>query len=102
MASNNLDQTVSDMKAYIRRNVAAGFSSADEIVNLAVSVFKGDHDESLLRPLAEKLASAAIAAHGKAQLTWPETTDCDLLDRAFGELERAGIVSRQNFTCCGT
>jgi hypothetical protein len=36
-----------------------------------------------------------------AQKEWPAVTDCDLLERAFGELERAGIVARQNFSCCG-
>ena len=40
--------------------------------------------------------------HGRAQATWPETTDCDRLDLAFEELNRSGIVARQNFSCCGT
>ncbi len=31
--------------------------------------------------------------------TWPQT-DCDKLDAAFAELERKGIVARQNLACC--
>ncbi|MEH1014440.1 hypothetical protein V6U90_15165 [Micromonospora sp. CPCC 206060] len=36
------------------------------------------------------------------EASWPPVTDCDRLDAAFAELNRAGIVARQDFTCCGS
>jgi hypothetical protein len=56
----------------------------------------------VLGPIAQRLTREAVEAHLDAQERWPAVTDCDLLDRAFGELDRAGVVSRQNFTCCST
>ncbi|MDQ7027115.1 MAG: hypothetical protein Q9P01_21875 [Anaerolineae bacterium] len=38
----------------------------------------------------------------EAQKTWTHETDCDKLDEVFAELDRQGIVARQNFTCCQT
>ena len=46
--------------------------------------------------------SRALAAHAKAEASWPQFTHCDRLDAAFAALERKGIVARQNFSCCGT
>lgn len=43
-----------------------------------------------------------VAAHEQDQETWPQTTDCDRLDSAFESLECAGILTRQDFSCCGT
>jgi hypothetical protein len=33
----------------------------------------------------------------KEQERWPEVTDCDRLDAAFTELDRLGIIARQNY-----
>jgi hypothetical protein len=102
MEQKTLKQTIEDMREFIQRKTAAGFDTPDEIQNAAVEVFSDDQTPEVLQPIAARLTSDAVEAQLAAQREWPAVTDCDLLDRAFTELERAGIVCRQNFTCCGT
>ena len=102
MESRTLQQTIDDMRGYIQRKTAAGFDAPEDIVNSAVEVFSDDQEPEVLRPIAERLMREAVQSHLAAQWEWPSVTDCDLLDRAFVELERAGVVCRQDFTCCGT
>ncbi len=59
--------------------------------------------EWLLRP--ERFPSRQRAVRNRYRLGCYSTftnsvTRCDRLDAAFAELERSGIVSRANFTCC--
>jgi hypothetical protein len=102
MDAKALSQAVERMRVFIRREVAAGFDDADSIAESAVEVFSDECDGDLLRPHALALTREAVEAHRREQATWPAVTDCDRLDAAFVELERGGIVARQNFTCCGT
>src|SRR5262245_18046584 len=91
------------MRNMIGRDVAAGFDAADRIAESAVGVAADDGvDSDALEPLAREFTREALAEHYRAQAEWPERTDCDRLDEAFAELERRGIVCRQNFSCCGT
>jgi hypothetical protein len=90
------------MRRYIQRKTAGGFYSAEYIENAAVEVFADEQEPAALRSIAKGLTREAVAAHLAAEEQWPATTDCDLLDRAFAELERAGVVARQDFTCCQT
>jgi hypothetical protein len=91
-----------DLRDFIRVQVAAGYSSLPQLVEEAVDVFA---DTTLppgaLRAAAASLAAEALSAHLSDQVSWPDTTDCDRLDAAFGALDAAGIVARQNFSCCG-
>jgi hypothetical protein len=102
MEPRTLQQTTDDMRSYIQRKTAEGFHTAKEIETWAVEVFVGEQQQEVLQPIAERLTHEAIQAQLVAQKAWPPETDCDLLDRALGELERAGVVARQDFTCCGT
>jgi hypothetical protein len=102
MEPRALQQTIDDLRAYIQRKTAAGFDSPQQIEIAALEVFSDDQEPAVLRPIAERLTREAVAAHLGVENQWPAVTDCDLLDRAFEELERAGIVSRKNFTCCRT
>jgi Domain of unknown function (DUF6891) len=102
MEPRTLQQTIDDMRGHIRRKTAGGFDSPEDIESSAVEVFSDDHAPEVLRPIAERLTREAVEAHLAVQERWPAVTDCDLLDRAFEELERAGVVARQNFTCCQT
>lgn len=90
---------VDDLEDFVRTEVAGGFRDAEEIAESAVEQYP---DESEVGDLAARLVEEAIAAHLEEQATWPEVTDCDRLDAALDELTTAGIVCRQNFTCCGT
>jgi hypothetical protein len=102
MEPGNLQQTIDTMRRYIQVKIAEGFHSAKDVETAAVDYLYGQHEPKVLKPIAERITREEFEAHGAAQKEWPPVTDCDLLDRAFGELERAGIVARQHFTCCGT
>jgi hypothetical protein len=60
-----------------------------------------DAPEDVLEPVARELTRTAIDSQILASVDWPAVTYCDRLDRAFAELNRSGIVCRQNFSCCG-
>lgn len=97
-----------DLLDFIRVQVAAGYLSLDEIVNDAVAgLVEARTDAGLpvssaaIHAAATAIADQALAAHRADQTRWSAATDCDRLDAAFAELEGAGIVARQHFSCCG-
>ncbi|HLA95588.1 MAG TPA: hypothetical protein VK612_07695 [Pyrinomonadaceae bacterium] len=100
--ADKFEEIVEEMKVYIERDVAAGFSDVDEIVEMGVDMVADQADAESLRPEAERLTAEAVERRLKEQESWSAVTDCDRLDAAFAELEENGIVSRQNFSCCGT
>jgi hypothetical protein len=102
MEPGNLQQPIDTMRRYIQLKIAEGFHSAKDVAMAAVDYLYGQHEPKVLKPIAERITREEFQAHEAAQKDWPPVTDCDLLDRAFGELDRAGIVARQHFTCCGT
>lgn len=102
MNNAGLQEVLANMSDYIRTQVATGFAVYDEIVPDAVEFFSDDCDADVLRPHVERILRESVEAHVKAQAAWPSVTDCDRLDAAFAELEKLGIVCRQNFSCCGT
>ena len=92
-----------DLHDFIKVQVAAGFVPIDEIVDEAVEVFsEATADATALRGAALAVAERSLAAHIAQQASWHGPTDCDRLDAAFAALDRAGIVARQHFSCCGT
>jgi len=94
---------IADVRRQIEADVAGGFASEDEIITAAVDVHGDDHgDPVALRRQACQIAAEALQAHALKQAGWPEQTDCDRLDAAFAALEANGVISRQNFSCCGT
>lgn len=93
---------IDDLRDFIRREVAGGFYDDDAVLRNAVEVHEGEIEPALLRSEAQRLLRITLAEHRLAQSGWPTHTDCDRLDAAFEALETSGIVSRQNFTCCGT
>lgn len=99
---DKLDEALAQMREAIERDVAAGYDDPKEIVESAVDVFADDLDFQRAAAAAVQMCREALAAHHGAQAEWPVVTDCDRLDCAFDELERNGVVSRQNFSCCGT
>lgn len=92
-----------EIQAFIAQRVAEGFVSEEDIVEETLEFFEEDHgDDPALAPLVQKMVIELLEAHLQEQTKWIEETDCDKLDKAFDELEKQGIVSRQNFTCCQT
>lgn len=96
------EEVLHELRGCIQRDVAAGFRPEGEIAANAVEILADDYDAEALTPQAIKMTRELIAAHRREQASWPQTTDCDRLDSAFAALERAGIVCRQDFSCCGT
>lgn len=96
------EEGLQELQHYIQQDVAAGFRREDEIATNAIEILADDYDADALTPHAVRLTAELIAAHKRDQASWPKITDCDRLDTAFAALERAGVVCRQDFSCCGT
>jgi hypothetical protein len=101
-----LEKALAQLRSFIKSEVEGGFTPLDDIAESAAESFDGDQDVSLskedLQFHAQRLLDEAVESHRQRQQEWPEVTDCDRLDAAFSELEKRGIVSRQDFTCCST
>lgn len=95
-----LDDVIDELRDMIDTDVAGGFLELDDLVDRAVDALDGEADPVQLNAAASRLAEVTFASHLRAQANWPAVTDCDRLDAAFYELERRGIVARQNFSCC--
>ncbi|AVT39322.1 hypothetical protein [Plantactinospora sp. BB1] len=88
------------IEEYVRRHVALGELPYDAMVAGAVEYLADEYDPARVDALAREVARAEFAAHAAAQADWPEVTDSDRLTLAFRALDAAGIVARENFTCC--
>jgi len=87
-----------DASALIETAVRGGFLARDEIVEAAMEITEDTAAASadeIVRHVDE--VAQALA---REQASWPSVTDSDRLDAAFAELERSGILARQDFTCC--
>ena len=92
-----------DVQEFVRPIVARGDRTFAAVLEEAVEFFNEDHDDKdAVKRTCEAEIEKAFAAHLAAQASWPEVTDCDLLDRAFAALNQGGIVARHDFTCCQT
>lgn len=100
--SDDQSEHIEYLHEWVRREVAAGYTTRDEIEDNAVDYLIDDLDEEQVRKIAPAIITKALEEHRRAEATWPAITDYDRLDSAFTALEQAGIVSRQNFSCCGT
>jgi hypothetical protein len=87
-------ELVGEMGLLIKREMAAGFSSRKEIIELAVRTHQGGAKGSELRALAQELADPLFYRHLEVQVGWPLVTDCDRLDIAFAQLEEKGVAVR--------
>lgn len=95
-------ERVDELREWLVREVAAGFSDSGEIVEAAGDVFEGQLERELVQAEAERMLPGLLAAHAREEATWPATTDNDRLEAAFAELEEGGILCRENFSCCNT
>ncbi len=101
-ASDTREEILEGLRGHIDRDVASGFYDEDEILKNGVAAFDGELESADLRREAQAHLKRALAVHAADQKNWPAHTDCDRLDAAFEELEAEGVISRQNFSCCGT
>ncbi len=101
-ANDDFDVLLGDLSEHVRREVGAGFLGYDDILQSAIDSFAGELPEALIRERGAALLEQAFATHLAEEVNWPAMTDCDRLDVAFAALDSAGIIARQNFSCCGT
>jgi len=77
----------------------------DDDIDYFVECYLEDLDDEET-PLTEKQVSQAfklaLETRRSQQAKWTSEETVTNLDRAFDDLEEAGILARQNFTCCGT
>ena len=90
-----------EIRDFLARDLAEGFNDPADIAESALDYFGDEIDAKIAGPIVERLLPELIRAQLAAQSSWPAVTDCDKLDAAFAELTNAGIVARQDFTCCG-
>lgn len=91
-----------EIRAYVRTDVRAGFYSNDEILSTVLETLVADYREAEVRAAASRILTEEREKLATEQREWPPTTDYDRLENAFAALEASGIVTRQNFTDCGT
>jgi hypothetical protein len=95
-----------EVEAWIRSQIIAGFCALDDIVEGARDVyFHGEgapefdeEIESQCRAMANKCLEELL----QEQKSWVGPTDNDRLESAFDDLENQGIIAMMNWTCCQT
>jgi hypothetical protein len=102
MTKEEFFDVLDGMRDHIRTDIAAGFRHLDTIITSAANRLSNYMELPFATLYAHSMVEEAVESHLEEQSTWPEQTDCDRLDAAFAELEKGGIICRQNFTCCGT
>lgn len=102
MMVREVDAALDELYCYIQRQVVMGYLKPDEIAGLATELFADELDSAVLGYHARRFVRAIREERQAEQARWPVVTDCERLDAAFAGLERAGIVCRQHFTCCGS
>jgi len=101
MDSQKRQKTIMKIRRHIGFTLASGLGVPDGIVDEVLRAAAKGCDAEELRPVAERLFREAIASRRALEMSWPAVTDCDRLEAAFAELEKGGILCRQDFACCG-
>ncbi len=85
------------LRGYLQNHVSMAFDTRDHILECVQDEVADEGwdvgPDELARMLDEE-----VARQRAVEADWPERTDCDRLDAAFGELDRAGIIARQHWT----
>jgi hypothetical protein len=102
MPSAGLLAILDEMSTHIECAVTAGFVPAAEIGADVAELYSAEADPAVLAVAARRMAGEALREHLLEQAYWPDVTDCERLDAAFSRLERAGIICRHNYACCGS
>ncbi|MGI5425355.1 DUF6891 domain-containing protein [Streptomyces sp. CA-179760] len=78
-----------------------GYLDIETMVRETVYLMRGEEDSSPVSPAqAREIVERLWLERVDEQQSWSEPTDPDRLKRAFAALDRAGIVAREDFTCC--
>jgi hypothetical protein len=97
-----MEELRAEVVDFIGTQVALAADGCAAIVEATVEYLDGTAAADDVREVAWQVVDAEFAAHLAAQESWPEATDSDRLTLAFRDLDVAGIVARESFTCCNT
>ncbi|MDG4759785.1 hypothetical protein [Micromonospora sp. WMMD710] len=92
-----LDEQIRD---FVRRQAALAELPAAAIVAQTMEYLHGEANPAEVEARAWPVVTEELAAHLTFQAQWPEVTDNDRLTAAFRTLSAAGLVARENFSCC--
>ncbi|MEU8086101.1 hypothetical protein AB0B57_21140 [Micromonospora sp. NPDC049101] len=90
------------IRDHVRRQVALAELPAAAIVAATMEYLADEADPTEIQARAWPVVTEELSAHLAAQAQWPEITDNDRLTAAFRTLSTAGVVARENFSCCQT
>ncbi|MFF0155466.1 DUF6891 domain-containing protein [Micromonospora sp. NPDC005203] len=93
----HLDEQIRD---FVGRLVALAELPPAAIVAETVDYLHGEADPAEVEARAWPTVTDELGAHLAAQARWPEVTDSDRLTAAFRALSAAGLVAREDFSCC--
>jgi len=92
-----------ELLQHAHRLLASGYYAHDEISQILFDCAEEeDSDEKSLQGRVALALQKAVALYQKEQESYPAVTDYDKLRQAFGQLEAAGYLVRENYTCCQT
>jgi hypothetical protein len=94
--------SLADVREYVEMVVRSGYATREAIIGTAVEIYAEQMRGVDVRGAAARFVDEELEAQRRREATWTSPTDCDRLERAFSELDRSGIVARQNFSDCGT
>jgi hypothetical protein len=97
-----MDEVLDNLRQHIAEQITEGFCTREEIIDEAAAYAEDEFERVDLDSFIEMTANELFEMQYQVQATWEYPTDCDRLDMAFADLDAAGIVARQNFTCCQT
>ncbi|WP_435280294.1 DUF6891 domain-containing protein [Streptomyces koelreuteriae] len=88
-------------EGYVHEMLRDGYLDIETMIRETVYLMQGKEDSSPVSPAqAREIVERLWLERVDEQETWSEPTDPDRLERAFAALDRAGIVAREDFTCC--
>jgi hypothetical protein len=94
------EELTQEITEWVERKIREGFDSRMEIIELTAEAIEDDYAVDGVKPQVTEITDRLLAEAAEEAKSWPEVTDCDRIDAAFADLERDGIVARQNFACC--
>ncbi|MFJ4279627.1 DUF6891 domain-containing protein [Streptomyces massasporeus] len=88
-------------EGHVRELLRDGYLGIDAVIRETVYLMEdGEGSSPLSAAQARALVERLWVEQADEQEAWTDPTDPDRLERAFAALENAGIVARENFTCC--
>ncbi len=102
MAYTFSSEDEAQVREWVRMSVRGGFTPRETIVDNTIESAEDEFSigANEVRPFVERIVGEEWEAVAREQILWGGPTDCDRLDQAFANLEKQGIVARQDFTCC--